>query len=232
MGLLLVGIFAIGHLAGAAQKEQEILRANRIQAERFELRGPDDVLRAAFFKGPKGEAHLSFFGDDGKTRLSLGIGDDGLPSLSMYDNNKKMKLGLSIDHEGGNPQLVLLDDSGEPAVHLGVRKDSGPDVTVGRKGKGRVSISLSKDGEPSLQLQDERGDPRVALGLSHGLPSISLMAGNNVLRSSWSVRADGSAALSIHDSNAKPRLVIGVDRDGKPSIKVMDPAAGTEREIK
>lgn len=232
MGLLLVGIFAIGHLAGAAQKQQEILKADRIQAERFEVRGPDNVLRAAFFKGAKGEACLSFFDKDGKTRLSLGIGDDGLPSLSMYDNNKKMKLGLSIDHEGGNPQLVLLDDSGEPAIHLGVRKDSGPDVTVGRKGKGRVSISLSKAGEPSLQVQDEQGDPRVALGLSGGLPSISLMAGKNVLRSSWRVHADGSAAFAIHDGNAKQRLVIGVDRDGKPSIRFIDPAAGTEREIK
>ncbi len=231
-GLLLGGIFAIGHLAGAAQKEQELLKADRMEAERFEVRGPDDVLRAALFKGAKGEARLSFFDKDGKTRLSLGIGDDGLPSLSMYDNDKKMKLGLSIDPEGGNPQLVLLDDSGEAAIHLGVRKDSGPDVTVGRKGKGRVSISLSKDGEPSLQVRDEQGDPRIALGLSGGVPSISLMAGKNVLRSSWRLLADGSAAFSIHDSNAKQRLVIGVDRDGKPSIKVIDPAAGTEREIK
>ncbi len=230
--LLLGGIFAIGHLAGAAQKEQEILRAEQMEAERFELRGPDDVLRAALFKGARGEAYLSFFGKDGKARLSLGIGDDGLPSISLYDNNNKRKMGFSIDPEGGNPQLVLLDDSGEPAVHLGVRKDSGPDVTVGRKGKGRVSIALSQNAEPSIQVLDERGDPRVALGLSNGLPSISLMAGKNVLRSSWRVLADGSAAFAFHDGNAKERLVIKVDRDGKPSIRVIDPAAGTEREIK
>lgn len=231
-GLLLGGIFVVGHLAGASQKQQEIIRADRMEAERFEVRGPDDVLRAALFKGAKGEAYLSFFGKDGKTRLSLGIGNDGLPSLSLYDNDKKMRIGLSIDPEGGNPQLVLLDDSGEPAVHLGVRKDSGPDITVGRKGQGRVSISLTKDGDPSIQMLNERGDPRVALGLSGGLPSISLMAGKNVLRSSWCVLADGSAAFSILDSNAKPRLVIGVDQDGKPSIRFIDPFAGTEREIK
>jgi hypothetical protein len=230
--LLLGGIFVIGHLAGAAQKQQEILKADRMQAERFEVRGPDNVLRAALFKGAKGEACLSFFDKDGKTRLSLGIGDDGLPSLSLYDNHKKMKIGLSLDPDGGNPQLVLLDDSGEPAIRLGVPKDSGPDVTVGRNGKERVSISLTRDGEPSMRMLDEQGDPRVALGLSNGVPSISLMAGKNVLRSSWRVLADGSAAFAIHDGNAKQRLIIGVDRDGKPSIRFIDPVAGTEREIK
>ncbi len=231
-GLLLVGIFAIGHFAGAAQKEQELLKAQEIQAERFELRGPDNVLRASLFKGPKGGGYLSFFGKDGKPGLSLGLNGDGMPVISLYDRQSRMKLGLSVDPEGGNPQLVLFDDNGEPAVHLGVPRGFGPDITVGRKDKGRVSIFLTKDGDPSIQVLDQRGDPRLALGLSGEEPSISLFGPKNVLRSSWRVLADGSAAFSMYDGKVQRRLVIEVDHNGKPSIRFLDPAARTVREVK
>lgn len=231
-GLLLVGIFAIGHFAGAAQKEQELLKAKEIQAERFELRGPDDVVRASLFKGPKGEAYLSFFGKDGRPGLTLGLNGDGMPVISLYDRQSKMKLGLSVDPEGGNPQLVLFDDNGEPAVHMGVPKGFGPDITVGRNDQGRVSIFLTKDGDPSIQVLDQRGDPRIALGLTGDEPSISLFDAKRVLRSSWHSLANGSVDFSLYDGKAQRRLAIEVDHNGKPSVRFLDPAAHTVREIK
>ncbi len=230
-GLLLVGIFAIGHFAGAAQKEQELLKAQEIQAERFELRGADNVLRASLSRGPKGETYLSFFGKDGKPGLSLGLNGDGTPAISLYDRQSKTRIGLSVDPEGGNPQLVLFDDDSEPAIRLGIPKGSGPDITVGRKGKGGVSISLTKDGDPSIRVRDQGGDSRLSLGLSGGEPSISLFGPKNVLRSSWRANADGSVAFSLYDGKALRRLAIELDRDGKPAIRFLDPTVGAVRVV-
>ena len=55
--------FSMGHLAGAYQKEkeQQELKAKTITSERFEVRGPDNKLRASLSNGPgNGEVYLSF----------------------------------------------------------------------------------------------------------------------------------------------------------------------------
>ena len=53
--LFLTLFFSMGHLAGAVQKEQEILRAKSVIAERYELQGPDGKKYATLGKEPGGE---------------------------------------------------------------------------------------------------------------------------------------------------------------------------------
>ncbi len=230
--LIVAAFFAMGHRAGAVQKEQEMLKFKTISAETFEVRGPDNKLRASLFRGPRGEALLSFFDQDGRSRLSLGINSKGTPIISLLDDKQAQKMSLSLDSEDGTPQIILFDGDNEAALHLGITKGFGPDISVGKQGQGRVSIFVTKEGSPAVQLVDPKGDPRISAGVFDDGPSISLLGDDRVVQAIWRVLPDGSASFSLSDRQARQRLVVMTDKQGKPSIRFIDPDRNQSREIR
>jgi hypothetical protein len=231
--LIVAVFFAMGHRAGAYQKEQEQLRAKAISAEKYELRGPDNKLRASLFRGSRGGALLSFFDQDGRSRLSLGIDAQGTPIISLFDDKEAQRMGLSLDsHDDGTPQIVFFDGDREPALHLGITKGFGPDISVGKRGQGRVSIFLTKEGSPAVQLVDPKGNPRIAIGVFDDGPLISLLGDDRVVRATWRVLPDGSASFSLSDGQGRQRLAVMTDKQGKSSIRFIDPDRNESREIR
>jgi hypothetical protein len=222
--LIIAIFFSMGHFAGAYQKEQDILRIKSISAEKFEVRGPDDKLKASLFQGPRGEVYLAFFDQNGGARLSVGVGPRGTPIISFFDDKLSLRMSLSLDTNDGTPQVVLFDGHVEPALHLGITKKLGPDLSVGRFGQGRISISARDGGSPAIQVLDEKNNPRISLDLSdNNTPTISLLGENRVVRGSWRLHTDGSVIFSMSDPKSRQRLVVMTDKDGKPSIRFIDP---------
>jgi hypothetical protein len=232
LALIVAAFFAMGHVAGAFQKEQDLLRSKRISAETFEVRGPDNKQRASLSTSPRGEALLSFYDQDGRSRLLLGIGAKGSPTISFLDEAQAQRMGLSLDSQDGTPQIVLFDVDKEPALHLGVTKGFGPDIFVGRRGQGRVSIFLTKEGAPSVQILDQKGNPRISVGVFNDGPSMSLLGDNRVVRATWRLLPDGSPSFLLYDRQSRQRLIVATDEQGKPSIRFTDPDKNDSREIK
>jgi len=222
--LIIVAFFSMGHLAGAYQKDQEILRIKSISADKFEIRDPDEKLKASLSQGPAGETYLSFFDQKGGPRLSMGIGPKGTPVISFFDDKSALRMGLSLDANDSTPQIVLFDGHDEPALHLGITKGFGPSISVGKPGQGRVSISASDGGSPAIQILDPKNNPRISLDLAdNDKPVISMLGDNRVVRASWRIHTDGSVIFSMSDPKARQRLVMMTDKDGKPSIRFIDP---------
>jgi hypothetical protein len=231
LALIVAAFFAMGHRAGAFQKEREMLKSKKVSAETFEVRGPDNKLRASLFRGPRGEALLSFFDQDGGSRLSLGIDAKGTPIISLLNDKQVQMMGLSLDSEDGTPQIAFFDRDHETALHLGITKGFGPDISVGKRGHGQVSIFLTNEGSPSVQLVDPKGNPRISVGVFDDGPSISLLGDDRVVRATWRVLPDGSASFSLSDDQGRQRLVVMTDKQGKPSIRFID-ANNQAREIR
>lgn len=230
--LIVVAFFSMGHLAGAYQKDQEILRIKSIAADRFEVRDPDDKLKSSLSQGPAGETYLSFFDQKGGLRLSMGIGPKGTPVISFFDDKSAMRMGLSLDANDSTPQIVLFDGQNEPALHLGITKGFGPSMSVGRPGQGRVSISATDGGSPAIQIVDSKSNPRISLDLSdNDKPVISMIGDNRVVRASWRIHTDGSVIFSMSDPKARQRLVLMTDKNGKPSIRFIDPDKNEARDL-
>jgi hypothetical protein len=223
IALILASFFSMGRLVGAFQKEQEILRAKAIVAEKFEIRGEDKTLRAALVKGPDGGGFLVFFDSAGNARLSLGMDAKSNSIISFFgaDKSRKMSLGL-IDGDGA-PSIQLFDAQGESTLSVGLVKGFGPSVTIGKKGKGQISMSVVDRLSSSILISDSKAHPRIALSASDTGPSILLLGDIDAVRASWRVLPDGVVSFSLRDGQSRERLIMMTDKDGKPSIKFLSP---------
>ena|ERR1035441_9324327 len=109
LALALAVFFSMGHFAGAYQKEKEEqqLKAKTIISEKFEIRGPDNTLRASLTRGREGEVYLLFFDKAHHTRLTVGLDAQGSPSISFFDEQIAHRMSLALDSENGTPQIIL-----------------------------------------------------------------------------------------------------------------------------
>ena len=231
--LLVISLFfALGHFAGATQKEDEILRAKSILSERFEVRGGNGKTLASLSRGQKGDVLLSFFDKSAFPRLLVGLDADGVPIVSFIGEGHKPRMILSLAKSDWAPQISLSDQHGEPTISLGSGDDLGTSLMVGKRGQGQISVAVSKDGVPAINVLDKKNNPQIMLSVLDGGPVILLFDSERNVRSAWSVSADGSARLVILDKKSKERLSVMADREGKPSIRFIDPDQNTFKELK
>ncbi len=220
--LLLVLFFAMGHFAGAFQKDQDTLRFQSITAEKLEIRGPDGKLKATLSGGRAGGDSLSFYDAQGARRLSLGIDKEGSPNVLFFDDKRKMRLALAIDPHDNTPHINFFDDQTKSVLSAGLLNGLGPDISVGKHDGNHITISLVND-DPRIQFVDSNHQSRVHIGMIDKQPSISLAGENGAIQSNWRIEPDGSVVFSMSDRAMRQRVVITTDKDGKPSIRVINP---------
>ena len=220
VALPLVFFFYMGHLAGAVQKEQEILRAKAIVAEGYELQGSDGKKYASLSVVNGSEPRLSFFDKDGRMRIELGMLENGQPSLGLCDESGKFRAIIGM-HSSGSSMFSLLDENGKPSAGFHVSKDGSTAMHVGRTGQAQIRIEVSAEGLPRIILNDPQGRPKIGLEVAKGQPYVGLYGDQGVVRSSWSLVADSSPELALRDSKSQVRLTISTDKNGEPSIQFL-----------
>src|SRR5262249_7667557 len=142
----LVIIFAMGHLAGAAQKEQSFVKARSILAHRFELRRADGKIAASLSEGRQGDSALVFFDREGHSRLSVGLADSGAQTILMYGQDQRTKIGLTVNAANDEPHLQPFDDSGDTVISASVWKGLGPELKIGKVGRSGISLQVTNEG--------------------------------------------------------------------------------------
>ena len=227
-----VGCFTMGHFAGAARNDEGTLEAKKILAESFELRDSDGNLCAWLYRGAKGEVLLTFYDNAKHPRLSMGLDEKGMPGVSFLGASSNVKMKWSTSPGADTPSLDLYDEHGNPAISIGIGKQSVPALIVGSPGKPRVAVAVSEDGSPSIQLMDSKNRSRMELQVTADQPVVTLKDEKQSVRASWRLEADGEPVLSLSDSNANQRLVVKTDKQGNPSIRFLDADKNLGREIK
>jgi hypothetical protein len=95
---------------------------------------------------------------NGKMRAVLGVVEDGVPTLALFDANGNMRVTVGGVDKDGDPWLVLSNANGKGGAVLGVPTDGGPALSLhGANGKTRARLWLSNDGSPALSLHDANG---------------------------------------------------------------------------
>jgi hypothetical protein len=229
--LALTIFFAMGHLAGAVQKEQELLRATSIIAERFELRRPDGKLAASLAEGDKKQVLLSFFDANGKVRLAIGVTDNGAPHIAFFGADGGERLTLMIGPVIEEPAIILNDDEGSPAITLSHTRALGSHLMIGKAGRNRVAVGVTEKGMASIQFIDAKGDARIQLSLTDDAPELVFLEGRNVARACLKLDPDGAPSFRLFDQHNRERLIAQTDRDGRPSIRLIDPVKNTVKEL-
>ena len=82
----------MGHFAGAVQKEQELLKAGVVSAERYELRGADGRLGAVLAVEPSGEVNLQPYQQKGTSSLIAGLDANGSPEISFLEDKNGLRM--------------------------------------------------------------------------------------------------------------------------------------------
>jgi hypothetical protein len=227
--LALTGFFAMGHFAGASQKEKSLLKAQSISAEKYELRRTDGKVGARLAQDRRGATRLTFFDQRGLSRLEVGLTEQGAPSIMLLGEDERPKIGLAVDAVKGDPQLFLCDDSGDHVISLAASKGLGPNMTIGRVRRGGVSVGVLPDGSASVDLTDTSNQARISLSVDEETAGISFADKDHRLRACLRVLKDGSPAFSLYDRNQRERLIVHTDKDGKPSIRLIDPDRNSEK---
>ena len=187
--LMLSIFFWMGHFAGAVQKEQQLLKARAIIAEKYELRKADGTLAATLATSAKQQAALSFFDPKGTKRLSVGINNDGSPEILLMGTNGRLRLGMTLDFGKDGPEIVLCDDRGSPEIMLGLTQASGPILSIGKVGRSSVAVNVSKAGTASINVLDDTGNSRISLSNLEDTPEVQLFASKRQVRSAFNAES-------------------------------------------
>lgn len=114
------------------------------------------IISLVFFYGFAGRKRILHFGDGtGKIRAALGV-QHGSPGLWLLDENGITRLSLILA-ENGNPQLSLNDTDGAARSVLQLEDKNGtPSLTFGDKnGDLHLMIMLSPEGSPRMIMMGQ-----------------------------------------------------------------------------
>jgi len=229
--LVLVIFFAMGHVAGATQNQQSFLKARSISAQKYELRRADGKIGALLVEGRRGETLLMFFDQKGHSRLTMGLTENGAPSILLLGEDQRPKIGLMVTPVDGDPTVFLCDDSGDHVGSLSVSKGLGSHLRIGKAGRGGISVRVSPEGSTFVDFWDRANESRILLSVRDNAPCLSLMDKDHVVRATLRILQDGSPKFSLFDRKDRERLIVLTDRDGIPSIRFIDPDHNAEKKL-
>ena len=214
--------FCLGQMANGVQKAENVVRADTVVANKFELAGPKGLPAASLQKGINGEAMLNFYDDKGTVRVTVGFVPDAKPALILSDAEGRARISLALDEKNGYPILVLSDGSffGGTSIRMSV-VNGGPHVGLIKAKVGEASMSVIA--VPVMRLSDSSGKTSISLRATEGGPRISMNAKSRIIEAELQA-ADGSSKLSLADDQGWEKLRVAVDKDGEPDVRKNVPA--------
>ena len=210
--------FGFGHFAGAVQKNEKVLRADAVVAERFELVGPNGKPTALLRTDERGGTYLIFFDDKQSRKLTLGVSHLGEATLLLYDSMGQTRASLMIDAENSDPFLSLRGSGSLGSdISLSAHRD-GAKLALSEKKGGRLYVGIDERGQPTAGLfgGNDRG---VFLSADDDNGNISLTGANRVRRVSWRMLPDGSPEIVLMDEAGDVTSIMALTRDGKTTFR-------------
>lgn len=174
-GVAIVAIAAAVSLMGQAvpstvtkvvEAEQFVLRDSRGKARawlnmsgsavNFVLADENEKSRTLLYVLDDGTHGLILATQDGKTRVEIKVGANGVPTLSLVDNNGN-RIGMFAPPDG-NPALGLVDRTQRLRASLGLESDGRTRLVLSDSTAiERAELVVSTDGTPRLSLIGHTG---------------------------------------------------------------------------
>ncbi len=214
-----IAFFCWGHFAGAVQKGDKVLSADKVVAQMFELTGPNGKPTARLFSTDSGSAMLAFLDEKLAPRLILGLVAHGQPSLVLRDAKGDSRVDIHADAENGTPSIMLLDKAQSDATVLLTTSAGGPRLTFSESEGGRLGVGLNSEGQPTVKLQGSGGERGIYLSAARDGPMISVMGTNTKQRADWKLDDDGRPTVFVRDVRGAVTLLSSLDQDGKPTTQ-------------
>jgi len=165
--------------------------------------------------GPDG---VYVFDAQGKQRLRMRVGSNGIPGFSVATADGKDVVAVNGGSFGGFVNLSA--NTGTKAAYAGVYNDGTAGMEIAdTQGKTRLAMQFYKDGTVGYDVRNP--DSKIIASLSaapDGSGTLQILDKNLVKRSQIGVVADGGSGLSIFDGGGKRRAYIGLYTNGSSGM--------------
>lgn len=160
-----------------------------------EEREPAEVLKAR---------RLEIVDDKGKVRAVLGTNEEGVTSLSMFDQSGRMRASLDASEVPEQMNgLGIFDTNGALQIAMGAYATSekgGGFYCYGPNGEHRAGLNVGEQGS-GLYCCDSSGERRAGLGVNEGEQAgLSLSAAQNDRHIKLGAAKDGNLYLMLTES--------------------------------
>lgn len=206
VALLLVGA---GVMMGQARSN-----GRTVEAEKFVLRDAGGRKRAELAVPEEGSASLTFFGDQEKARMDVGLSEDGVALLSLSDKGGTTRASLFVSEEG-SATLGLGSAEGHILAILSVPENDLPYLRFSnRKGKARAWLKTTEAGVSYLALMDEHEKSGAGLSIDKdGSADLTLRDRTSrfAARLRLSPKEQPNLSFYGHDGKCRARMGVGLD---------------------
>ena len=138
----------------------------------------------------------------GQARAALGMGEDGCPALTVFDQDRRPRLTLTVTPEGF-ARLRLAGTEDQAGLSLVVKPfgDAGMSF-YDKDGKELISLGLGSEEPPHLHFLDAAaGRPRIKLAMSRdGMTGLTLHSKEGKMLSRFTAMADDSSGVWLMNS--------------------------------
>lgn len=130
-----------------------------VQARKFELVGEEDQVRVSLEQHDGGFITMRFFDVSGRLKLNVGLGQNGMPNVSL-------------NAEDGNPRLAMVVEEDGSASINGWNSNNGDATQC-------FQVSILADGSASnVRFFDNQGKVRTVIGIMNGNGAVALLNAN------------------------------------------------------
>ena len=105
--------------------------------------------------GALGGTPMLSFGDSGRTRIQMQIGDSGAPQLALFTSAGQRGATLAVGSD--DAPLLTLYDAGRPRAAFGVVQQSTV-LNLSDATRPRLVFGVAENGRPSVNFFDENGE--------------------------------------------------------------------------
>lgn len=168
---------------------------------------------------------LSFYDGAGQVRGIIGIDENEMPLVRLFDETGQSRLSAFVRDGDG---LVI---AGDEAAESGVFGTAGgsPLLSLFEAGRSRARLQVAPDGSPSLRLFDADGQQSIGMTVGASNAPLVTLHDQGQLRAAFGVQ-EQAAVLNMADTQ-QVRLVIGVAQDGHPSVSFLSESGQLVQEL-
>lgn len=165
---------------------------------------------------------LKITSPDGKVKASLGLNEQGLPQLQLFDNQGKDRVTIALSADG-SPSLILNQENDKVGIALKVQGPNEASIQIGQQDQqSNINLHVKPNGQAGMGIRDAGNNSRAVFALTSDSKSIlSLLDLNHVARIHLQHGIEGSG-LVVKSADDIPRALIGENQKKDSFLAVND----------
>ena len=165
---------------------------------------------------------LNITSKDGKVKASLGVNEQGIPRLHLYDNLGKERVAIALTDDG-SPSIVLAQENDKLGIAIKIQGPNESSIQIGQpEHQSNINLHVKPNGQAGIGIRDGGNNSRAVFALTSDSKSImSLQDSNRVARIHLQHGNEGSGMI-VNSADSVPRVLIGENQEKISFLAIND----------